>query len=100
MSSNSLLGIFFIVALPAQDGQSAFIGLMDFTGNNDWRWISDNATLTYTNWAANEPINSTAFNCAYINTPFSNRPIGQWFVDDCNERYFAACETERVSQNS
>ena len=98
--------MFYIAAIlnPIVNGfQFAWIGLMDFTGNNsDWRWISDNTSLTFSNWAPSQPDDGDQ-NCASAVLPSTNFfPPGSWSDTSCSQGSIvgAICEANRVSENS
>ena len=81
---------------------SAFIGLVDFSGNRtDWHWISDNTTLTFDNWQNGEPKNNPTRNCVRVRlaTANSGRPAGAWFVSGCTSNAATFCDTDLVSES-
>ena len=91
--------LFYIAALDISSPEIAWIGLKDFSNtNSDWRWVSDNTTLTFTNWQDGNPNQDGVCVALPLNT-FQAGPIGRWFTADCRDNHDVLCETDRVNAN-
>ena len=77
--------------------------MRDFTGDNsDYRWISNNATLTSSNWVPGQP-DANDQRCVYVVFPNNNNfgAPGQWRDNVCeDDEHHAICETQRVSEDT
>ena len=93
---------FFTTALDLPTDRLGWIGFMDFSGNkSDIRWISNNASLSFTNWIAGEP-NNVGEDCgAIVLTSSTSDDIAEWGDTLCSfDIFHAVCEAERVSGSS
>ncbi|ETE60215.1 Macrophage mannose receptor 1, partial [Ophiophagus hannah] len=63
--------------------EPVWIGLSSKENDARYKWVS-NWRLTYTNWAAGEPLHKTA--CVYLDTD------GYWKTGNCSEKYYSVCE--------
>ena len=89
--------VFLVTALKSAFNIRFYIGLMDITGSRDWHWISDNSSLTYTNWGTGQPENNTKA-CVFVNIkPNLGNAPGEWSVTSCLTSFRIICESERVS---
>ena len=66
----------------------AWIGLSDPTRNNQWKWVSDNSSVTYTHWAPGEP-NHLIETCAEMYMASQN---GKWNNIPCSHSRQFICE--------
>ena len=76
------------------------MGLRDFSGNlTDFRWTSNSARLTFTNWARSQP-SVVGYDCGIVILDFTDNgdPV-QWYNAPCSEQLQAVCEADRVSGN-
>ena len=89
-----------IAALNLPLERFGWIGLKDFSGNDtDFRWISDNSSLTFDNWEASQPDND-AEQCVLVGlSPSEIAATGEWFDFNCGFNNPAVCEADRVSGN-
>ena len=73
-----------------------WIGLRDYVGRNDladYKWIADNTSVQYANWAENKPEGEYGKDCAFVITyPLYGGNIGQ--LDDffCSQQLGGLCE--------
>ena len=90
--------LFCAAALEVTIAASAWIGLMDFSGNNmDFRWISDNASLTFDNWAPSQPdLDFQECGAALLSANVLGNPA-EWVDESCVGHLRAFCEADRVS---
>jgi hypothetical protein len=78
------------VASGLPDYERAWIGASDYKSEGAWTWALNESTLTYTNWATDEPSADAAADCARI-----SRTDGKWAALDCQAtRLPFVCEIE------
>ena len=72
-------------------GSGFFIGIKDFNSNNNWKYLSNNRKLSWTNWNAGQPNNDygTIENCVSALEITPNK----WHDVPCNiQDYSSICE--------
>lgn len=75
-------------AIDAADVKDDFwIGATDSNSQGTFKWASDGTTVTYSNWASNEPSGSAGLDCAELAR--SNR---KWRARSCASTNYAICE--------
>lgn len=75
-------------------GNSYWIGYNDRTTEGTWAWSRAGTGVTYTNWNAGEPNDSSDEDCAVLN-PFdtgASGVAGGWNDVDCNDDHRYVCE--------
>ena len=78
------------------DNWALWIGLRDYVGRNnlaDYKWIADNTSMQYANWAGTKPTNEQGKDCAMVIAfPLYGGIIGQ--LDDlyCSPNFGGICE--------
>ena len=91
---------FYITAQNEDFDVFAYIGLIDVSGNStEWQWVSDNSSLTFSNWGPMQPQPANIVTCV-ITPVFPTEgieAIGLWENANCIRSYNAVCETDRVS---
>ena len=67
------------------EARVVWIGGNDLVVEGDWRWVSDNSVMTYTNWWPHEPENRGGIeHCAFMATRFSEM---KWGDISCKGQY-------------
>ena len=92
----------FTTALDLPEGESGWIGLIDFSDNkSDFRWISNNSSLTFFNWFGSQPAGQDQDCGVAVLSPSPFASPAEWFDDLCAMDFSrAVCEADRVSGNS
>ncbi|XP_021374365.1 perlucin-like protein [Mizuhopecten yessoensis] len=65
-----------------------WIGAYDRNKKGDWRWISDNSTLTFSNWGPSEPNGPGTENCVHMYV------AAIWNDNACTDLQGFICEKE------
>ena len=89
--------LFYIAALylippPAK---RAWLGLKDSGAGSDFRWVSDNTTVTFTNWQGGSPNTNGMCVALPVKTPAGD--VGVWISADCLVNVDVLCEANRVN---
>ncbi|XP_063416493.1 perlucin-like protein [Mytilus trossulus] len=78
--------------LISQLTDSVWIGLNDIENEGQWRWISDNSPLNYTNWLSAEPNGGTEENCANYCKNYCGKTFYGWNDTRCKMLLGYVCE--------
>ena len=71
------------------DFEDYWIGANDEVVEGEWRWVSDNSAVQYTNWLlGGDPGNTATKDCVYMSDVLG----GTWEVRACTAKWFFFCE--------